>query len=146
MISEDAENTHEARALDFANLGMQFQAEGDHRAALQSWLDALDYAERHLPDKKIIFWIRSGLGDSLLRVGDYRGALKMAASALEYCASVRAPLAALTMAQAYLRLGDVVRGRDYMRQACELKGERVFEVLCPADRDALRLDGPEGAC
>ena len=84
-------------------------------------------------------WIQSGLGDSLLRNGDYHRALTMAGSALEFCASVRAPSASITMAKACLRLGDVPRARKYVRQACELKGEKVLEVFSYADRDALGM-------
>ena len=139
MVLETAEEVHEVRAMEFADLAMRSQMEGDHKAAGQAWLGALDYAERHLPCSNIIPWIQSGLGDSLFRAGDYHGALKMAGLALDYCASVQAPLASLTMAQAHLRLGDVARAREYVRQACDLKGERVLEVLSQADRDALGL-------
>ena len=142
MSSETAEEPLQGRAMELANLGIGSQALGDHRAARQAWQDALDYAERHLPGNNIIFWIRSGLGDSLLRNGDHHGALEMAGSALEFCASARAPLAALTMTQAHLRLGDVARARDYARQACDLRGEEVLEVLSPADRETLRLAMP----
>lgn len=128
--------------MEFANLGIQFQAEGNHQAARQAWLDALGYAERHLPGNNIILWIWSGLGDALLRNGDYHRALEMAGSALKFCASARAPLAVLTMTQAHLRLGDVTRAREYVRQACDLRGEKVLEVLSPADRETLGLAVP----
>ena len=35
-------DAHEARAMEFANLAIRFQIEGDHQAARQAWLDALD--------------------------------------------------------------------------------------------------------
>lgn len=65
--------------------------------------------------------------------------MKMAGLALEFCASIRAPGASLTIAEAYLRLGDVTRARDYVRQACALKGEKVFKAFSPADQEALGL-------
>jgi tetratricopeptide (TPR) repeat protein len=139
MVDRILEKVHEARAMEFANLGIGSQAAGNHQAARQAWLDALDYSERHLPDHDIILWIRSGLGETLLRNGDYPGALEMAGSALEFCAAVRAPLAALTMTEAHLRLGDVTRAREYARQACYLRGEKVLDSLSPDDRRTLSL-------
>ena len=142
MGSETAEEVHEKRAMEFANRAIGFGVDGDHQAAQQAWLDALDCAERHLPGDNIVPWIRSGLGASLLENGDYHGAVEMAGSALEFCASVRAPLAALTMTQAHLRLGNVTRAREYARQACDLKSEKVLQVLSPADRERLGLASP----
>ena len=142
MGSETAKEVHRARAMEFANLGIQSQAEGNHQAARQAWLGAFEYAGRHLPGDSIILWIRGGLGDSLLKNGDYHRALKMAGAALAFCSSVRAPLAALTMTQAYLRLGDVTRAREYARQACNLRSENVLQVLSPPDREALGLGDP----
>ena len=128
---------HVARAMELANAGIGALAAGDHEAAVQAWREALAYAERHLPGENIVGWIRSGLGDALLQAGDNEGALEMAAAALDYCASVRAPLAALTMAKAHLRLGDVARARDYARQACALRGESVMKAFRAAEREAL---------
>ena len=61
----------------------------------------------------------------------------MASSALAFCASVRAPLAALTMTEAYLRLDNVKCAREYAQEACRLRGVAVLNVLDPADRDVL---------
>ncbi len=137
MSSERIEEMHKARALELANLGIRSTVAADHAAARHAWQEAFDYAEMHLPGADITYWIRDGLGAALLQVGDYHGALEMAGSALEWCASQRAPQASLTMAKSFLRLGDVTRAREYARQAYGLRGEGVLKVFSPADRHAL---------
>jgi tetratricopeptide (TPR) repeat protein len=137
MGAADPRKSHEMRTLEFASVAMTSATAGDHAAARRAWQDALDYAEVHLPDDDIRFWVRSGLGAALLEAGDYRGALEMAGSALAWCLSQRAPLASLTMAKSYLRLGDVVSAQDYARQACGLRGEGVLQAFSPEDRAAL---------
>lgn len=129
---------HRSRALELASLGICAGADGEYEVARDAWRGALTFAEEHLQGDDIIPWIRSSLGAALLRCGDYRGALEMASSALLFCASVRAPLAYLTMAEAYLRLGDVPLAQDYSRQACELRGEAVMKQFSPADQETLR--------
>jgi len=142
VSSKLAREAHEARAMELANLGIESQAAGDYEAARHAWQEALNYAEQHLPGDSVLSWIRSGLGNALLKTGDYPGALEMAGSALEFCASVRAPLASLTMVEAYLRLGDVTCAQEYARQACDLRGERTLEVLSLEDRAALGVATP----
>ena len=141
MKSEAADET-KARVVELASLGIRSQAAGDYQASRDAWLVALDYAEQHLPGDTTASWIRSGLGDALLKCGDYSGALEMAGSALDYCASVKAPLAALTMVRSFLELGDVIRARQYARQAYDLRGEEVFKSFSLADRAALGLARP----
>lgn len=128
---------HQSRALELGNSAIRSGADGDHEAAQNAWRSALAYAEQHLSGDNIIPWIRSGLGDALLQCGDYRGALEMASTALAFCASARAPLASLTMAKAYLRLGDLPLAREYARQACQLRSEAVLNQFSPADRETL---------
>jgi tetratricopeptide (TPR) repeat protein len=142
MSSETTQESFRARTLELANRAIESVAAADHDAARAAWLVALDYAERHLSDDPIVSWIRSGLGAALLKTGDYRGALEMAASALAFCSSVRAPLASLTMAESFLRLGDVTRAREYAEQACNLHGKGVLKSFSPTDREALGLDAP----
>lgn len=138
MTGEAAAGAHKARAMELATSGIGAAASGEWNAARDAWREALAYAERHLPDDEVVFWIRSGFGDALCRGGDHRGALAMAGSALEWCAGKRAPLAALTMATSSLRLGDLEGGLAYARQACALRGEAVLNALDPADRAILR--------
>ena len=142
MNSDTAQQAHKARAIELTTIGIDSQAAGYHEAARDAWREALVYAEQHLPGDNIVLWLRSGLGDILVKLGDYRGALEMADSALDYCASVKAPLAALTMVKALLGLGDVTRARQYAQQACDLRGEGVFNYLSLADREALGLATP----
>ena len=137
MNPEPGSEMHKARALELANLGIGATVAADHAAARHAWMEAFSYAEEHLPRDDINYWIRDGLGAALLQVGDCQGALEMAGSALEWCAAKRAPQASLTMAKACLRLGDITRAREYARQACGLRGEKVLQVFSPADRDAL---------
>ena len=137
MSSGTTRDMHKARALDLANLGIRAAAAADHAAARDAWQDAFDYAEKHVPGDNIAYWIRAGLGDALLQVGDYHGALEMAGSALAWCAAQRAPSASLTMAKSFLRLGDATRARDYAREAYGLRGEGVLKVFSAADRDTL---------
>ncbi len=138
MKSDVIRKERQSRALELANLGISSGADGNYETARNGWREALAYAEQHLLGDNIIPWIQSGLGDALLRCDDYHGALEMANSAVAYCASVRAPLVALTMLKAHLRLGDVKRARDYAQRACSLRGEAVLRVLSPAERDTLR--------
>lgn len=142
MASRTAQEAQMARTMELANRGIGSLAAGDYYAARHAWQEALDYAEQHLPDDRIVPWIRSGLGDALLKSGDYHGAIKMAGSALVFCASVRAPLASLTMAESFLRLGDVSRAREYARQACDLRGKGVLKAFSAADRETLGLEAP----
>lgn len=137
MNSDAAKERQKARALELANLGIVSGAHADHAAARRAWQEALDYAEEHLAGDAITYWIRSGLGAALFEVGDDQGALEMAGSALAWCASQRAPLASLTMAKSCLRLGDVTRAREYVRQAYSLRGEGVLTVFSPAERSVL---------
>ena len=139
MSSGKPLEAHKARAMELANGGIESLASGDYQTAQGAWREALAYAERYLPGDNIIPWIRSGLGDTLLKSGDYPGALEMARSALAYCASVRAPLAALTMAVSLLRIGDAEGAREYVRQACSLQGEEVLRMFSSADREALTI-------
>jgi tetratricopeptide (TPR) repeat protein len=137
MSSDTLMKEHRSRALELANFGISSGADGEHETAQDAWRKALVYAEQHLSGDNIIPWIRSGLGDALLECGDFRGALEMSSTALAFCGSAQAPLASLTMAKAYLRLGDVPRARDCARQACQLRSEAVLKQFSPADRDTL---------
>ena len=143
MKAETTQSAHKARAMQLANGGIESQAAADYEAARHAWTSALVYVEQNLPGDEIVYWIRSGLGDALLKGGDYHGALEMAETALAWCALKRAPLASLTMAMSCLRLGDMEGARSYARQACELRGDEVLNVFSPADRQALCLVEPD---
>ena len=127
----------ETRAMARASAGIAAQAAGDPGGAAQHWRQALADAEAHLPESNIVPWIRSGLADALLRSGDPRGAITAASAALAFCNSVRAPLAALTLARSHLMLGEVEEGRRYAREACALHGEAVLKAFTNAEREAL---------
>ena len=143
MMPEATRELSQAHAMALANIGIGESADGNPRAAVRAMREALAYAEQHLPDDDVIFWIQSGLGSYLFDDGDYRGALEMASSALAYCASVRAPLASLTMAKSFLRLGDLVRAREYAQQACDLRGGEVLNAFSSVDQQALGLAAPD---
>ncbi|WP_428377434.1 hypothetical protein [Lichenicoccus sp.] len=137
MNQDAGEDVHKTRALELSNIGICSGADGKHEIARDAWQEALAYAQQHLPGNTMIPWIQASLGNALFECADYPGALEIAGAALTYCASVRAPLAALTMAKSYLRLDDVQRAREYAGQAYRLRGPAVLNAFSTADREEL---------
>lgn len=135
---------HDSVALEIANKAIARDAAGDHREARALWQKASDYAEAHLAGKDIYYWIKSGLGAALLEDGDYEGSIAVSQLALDWCLKINQPLPSLTIAKAYLKLGDRQNAVTHIRAAHRLIGEDAFDQLDPADRDIMRTNSRAG--
>lgn len=140
MTNSAAESTRTEAALALANRGIAHGANGARDQAVEAWEAASHYADTHLAGEDIDYWIKSGLGMALFETGAYERAIAVSELALDWCAKLKQPLPALTIAQCHLRLGNRQRARDSINEARRLAGDSVLERLEPADR-ALLLEG-----
>ncbi|MGE0237105.1 MAG: hypothetical protein AB7F09_05135 [Parvibaculaceae bacterium] len=138
MKESRPKDLHISQALDLASQAIELDARGEHADARLSWQQASDQADEHLVGEDIYYWIKSGLGAILYDVGDFRRAIEVSDLALEWCLKIGQPLPSLTIAKAYLKLGEGEKAAKYVAQAHRLIGDDVFEQLDPDDRDLMR--------
>jgi tetratricopeptide (TPR) repeat protein len=127
-----------SEALAMGNKAIALDAAADHYEARLNWQKASDYADVHLAGEDIYYWIKSGLGAALLDDGDYQASIAVAKLALDWCLKIKQPLPSLTIAKAYLKLGDRQNAAAHVREARCLVGNGVFEQLDPVDREVMR--------
>lgn len=126
MSRKNQENPLEAQALALAQKGIEAGAAERYGEAVVHWRAALAYTDTHLPDADIAFWIRSGLGAALYDAGAYEESIAVSKDALDWCAALKQPLAALTLAKSYRRLGDDAAAQAFLGQAHSLAGDSVL--------------------
>ncbi|MGD9477345.1 hypothetical protein [Shinella sp. G-2] len=128
MPRKQTENPKEAEALAFAQKAIEAGVDGHHAEAVKHWQAASDYADSHLSGADIDHWIKSGLGAALYDSGAYREAIAVSMKALDWCASHKHPLPAITLARSYRRLGDHAAAQTYLDQARFLAGDPNLEI------------------
>lgn len=134
MSMSGDKTAHSEVALMLANRGIAHDANGDHDQAVEAWQTASDYADTHLAGEDIHYWIKGGLGAALFEVGAYDRSIAVSGLALDWCAELKQPLPALTIAKCHIRLGNRQSAHELLDQARRLAGDTVFERLEPADR------------
>lgn len=118
----------ESRALDLANQAIAHQSAGEYRQAAKHWARAIDLAGAGLEDD-IRHWLSCGAAESLYRLGDYPGCVLAARAAAEWSRQQHAPLSALLLGQALLRLGAREPALDALREARAIGGEAVWDAI-----------------
>lgn len=120
----------ESRVLDLANQAIAHQTAGEYRQAAKHWARAIDLAQLGLDDgDDIRHWLSSGAAEALYRLGDYPGCIVAARAASEWGRQRHAPLAALLLGQAQLRLGQREAALIALREAREIGGEAVWDAV-----------------
>lgn len=127
MSRKNQENSLEAQALALAQKGIEASAAEQHDEAVVHWRAALAYTDIHLPGADISFWIRSGLGAALYDAGAYEESIAISKDALDWCAGLKQPFAALTLAKSYRRLGDEAKAQTFLSHARNLAGDSVLD-------------------
>jgi tetratricopeptide (TPR) repeat protein len=138
MTRRGAENPHAVQGLNLANRAIALGAAMNHAEARLNWQIASDYADEHLEGEDIYYWIKSGLGAALLDVGEYQAAIAVSEVALDWCVEKNQPLASLTIAKSYLKLGSGESAARHIQQARELVGDAMIDQFDPADQEAVR--------
>ncbi|MEI2431975.1 hypothetical protein RDV84_08865 [Lysobacter yananisis] len=124
----------ESRVLDLANQAIAHQAAGEHRQAAKHWGRAIALADSGLADSglgsdDIRHWLSAGAAETLYRLGDYAACIVAARAAQEWSRQQHAPLAALLLGQAQLRLGRREAALQALREARALGGEAVWDAI-----------------
>jgi tetratricopeptide (TPR) repeat protein len=133
-----------SEAFEMANKAIALDAAGDRREARLQWQKASDHADRHLLGEDIYYWIKSGFGAALFEDGEYERSIAISELALDWCRKINQPLPSLTIAKAYLKLGDRQSAVAHVIAAHRLIGDDVFDQLDPADREVMRRDSRTG--
>lgn len=126
-MTTNRKKPHLDKALELAQMGIEFDASGQTVDAARSWQAASSYADSHLQGEDTYYWIKSGFGAALYEIGDYQGSIVESEIALDWCSGIKQPLPALTLAKCYLRLGEEDTARKYFSHACGLVGDNVLE-------------------
>lgn len=119
----------ESRVLDLANQAIADHAAGEHRQAAQHWSHAIALADAGLDDDDIRHWLSVGAAETLYRLGDYPACIVAARAAQHWSRLRHAPLAALLLGQAQLRLGRREAALHALREARALGGEAVWDAV-----------------
>ncbi|ROU08278.1 hypothetical protein D9T17_05030 [Lysobacter enzymogenes] len=119
----------ESRVLDLANQAIAHQAAGEHRQAAKHWGRAIALADSGLGSDDIRHWLSAGAAETLYRLGDYAACIVAARAAQDWSRQQHAPLAALLLGQAQLRLGRREAALQALREARALGGEAVWDAI-----------------
>ncbi|QWP77237.1 hypothetical protein J5226_02190 [Lysobacter sp. K5869] len=119
----------ESRVIDLANQAIAHQTAGEYRQAAKHWARAIDLADAGLDGDEIRHWLSSGAAEALYRLGDYPGCILAARAAREWSRQQHAPLAALLLGQALLRLGRRDAALEALREARSIGGEAVWDAI-----------------
>ncbi|WP_459778276.1 hypothetical protein [Photobacterium sp. R1] len=130
-------NPHADHAFELANKALFLELDGTLSEALHMWQQASAYADEHLPDDDLNFWIKSGYGSVLLEHQDYELAIAISGQALNWCREQKQPLPFLTTAKANLKLGDTSKAAQFAHQAQQISGDEIFDQFEPRDREVI---------
>ncbi|MDO6704940.1 hypothetical protein [Photobacterium sp. 1_MG-2023] len=130
-------NPHADHAFALANKALFLELDGSLSEALHMWQQASVYADDHLPDDDLNFWIKSGYGSVLLENHNYEDAIAVSGLALNWCREQQQPLPFLTSAKACLKLGHTEQAAQFARQAQQISGDEIFDQFEPNDRKII---------
>ncbi|HEV7306534.1 hypothetical protein [Ensifer sp.] len=120
-------NPHEREAYQHARAGIRLGTEADYAGAAEAWRQASDIADAHLALTDMYFWIKSGYGAALCDAGHHQKSIAVSELAREWTLAQRQPLASLSIARAYLALGDGAAAAPFLREVYGLIGDALFE-------------------
>ena len=132
------DDPHIAHAMALTTRAMTLGAESNHADACKEWQAASDCADEHLAGLGIDHWIKSGLGSALYDAREYERAIMVSRMALGWCIGQKAVLPSLAIAKSLLKPRNPEAAIQHVRQARDLRGDRVIEALDPADRATIR--------
>ena len=138
VLAKPIENPDEAEAFRLANEAIRLSVGGDLEGALAHWRRASDLAAARLAGHDISFWIDSGYGAALYDTGNFEASITISERARAWCAAIRQPLPALTIARAHIALGAPARATALLIEAYDLVGDRIFAGGAAAEAELLR--------
>ena len=138
MNTKVREKALNKRALKLANRGIHHGACQHYATAVRHWQLASAFADRYLPGRDIDYWIKSGYGAALFDVAEYEQSIVVSELARAWCRGIGQPLPSLTMARAYLQMGDSSRAEPYLTETHALIGDTMYEHFSPSDQATVR--------
>ncbi|MGF6255981.1 hypothetical protein [Ensifer sp. LBL] len=124
---------HEREAYEHGRTGIRLGTEGNYGEAVDAWRLASNVADVHLALTDMYYWVKSGYGAALCDAGHHRESIAVSLLAREWTLARRQPLSSLSIARAYLALGDGEAAAPYLREVHALIGDAIFEQF---DEDA----------
>ncbi|HEV7318889.1 MAG TPA: hypothetical protein VGO04_09800 [Ensifer sp.] len=117
----------EREAYEHASAGIRFGVEAKYAEAVEAWRLASDIADAQFAFTDFYYWIKSGYGAALCDRGQYRESITVSTLAREWTLKQRQPLASLSIARAYLALGEGEAAAPHLRDVQNLIGDAIFE-------------------
>ncbi|MEI2300372.1 hypothetical protein [Ensifer sp. MJa1] len=118
---------HEREAYEHARAGIRLGTEGKLAEAVDAWRQASEIADAHLAFLDMYYWVKSGYGAALCDAGHYRESITVSMISREWTLERNQPLSSLSIARAYLALGEGEAAVPYLRDVHHLIGDAIFE-------------------
>lgn len=126
---------HEREAYEHARAGIRLETEGKLAEAVEAWRKASEIADAHLAFLDMYYWVKSGFGAALCDAGHYRESIAVSLISRQWTLERNQPLASLSIARAYLALGEGEAAVPYLRDVHHLIGDAIFDQF-DADLEA----------
>lgn len=115
--------------LKHANAGIALGAEQRFAESLEQWRLAAQLADANLEGEDLYYWVKGGYGAALHDVGRHRESIAVSKLVREWTLSLRQPLASMTIARAYLALGEAENAYPHIQDVHRLTGDEVFNLF-----------------
>ncbi len=115
--------------MTYANAGIALGAERRFEESVAQWQLASQLVDANFEGEDFYYWVKSGYGAALHDVGRHRESIAVSKLVREWTLSLRQPIASLTIARAYLALGEAENARDHIKDVQRLVGDRVFGLF-----------------
>ncbi|MGF6171868.1 hypothetical protein [Ensifer sp. 4252] len=115
--------------LKHANAGIALGAEHRFAESLEQWRLAAQLADANFEGEDLYYWVKGGHGAALCDVGRYRESIAVSKLVRAWTLSLRQPLASMTMARAYLALGEAGNAYPHIQDVHRLTGDEVFGLF-----------------
>ncbi|MGH6808627.1 MAG: hypothetical protein ACREEJ_17575 [Ensifer adhaerens] len=115
--------------LKHANAGIALGAEHRFAESLEQWRLAAQLVDANFEGEDLHYWVKRGYGAALHDVGRHRESIAVSKLVREWTLSLRQPLASMTIARAYLALGEAEDAYPHIQDVRRLTGEEVFNLF-----------------